>query len=98
MSSSRDETPLADRLSGCKNVKGLSGNFCMGSRSDDLRPTKQQVVSWCISFRLSNDASRKEPFKLLGRTNLPIEILVIVEIIKITREGVAGNVTANFFV
>ena len=70
----------------------------MGSRSDDLRPTKQQVVSWCISFQLGNDVSRKEPFKLLGRTTLPIEILVIVETIKITGKGVAGNVTANFFV
>ena len=70
----------------------------MGSKSDDLRPTKQQVVSWCISFQLGNDVSRKEPFELLGCTNLPIEILVIVETVKITREGVAGNVTANFFV
>ena len=70
----------------------------MGSRSDDLRPTKQQVVSWCISFQLGNDVSRKEPFKLLGRTTLPIEIIVIVETIKISSEGVAGNVTANFFV
>ena len=56
----------------------------MGSISDDLRPTKQQVVSWCISFQLGNDVSRKEPFKLLGRTTLPIEIIVIVETIKIT--------------
>ena len=70
----------------------------MGSRSDDLRPIKQQVMSWCISFQLGNDVSRKEPFKLLGRTILPIEIIVMVETIKITSEGVAGNVTANFFV
>ena len=98
MPSSRDETPLADRSSGSSNVKGLSGNFCMGSRSDDLRPTKQQVVSWCISFQLGNDVSRKEPLKLSVRITLPIQIIIIVKTIKITRGGVAGNITANFFV